>query len=99
MSASAPAGSDRKNKGAVSAVCIKATMNGVGARVVINQSAPTLCIHVPMFEATAANQSARNRGFDNGCHGDSVGLAFGLSEGVLVDNSCFPCSADRLLDM
>ena len=70
MSASAPAGSASRKVGAVSAVCISATMMGVGARVVISHSAPTLCIHVPTFEATAAIHSARKSGRRSGAHAE-----------------------------
>jgi hypothetical protein len=76
MSANAPAGNANKNSGAFSAVCISATIQGDGARVVINQSAPTLCIHVPMFDATLASQIARNKGLDSGCHADVGALSF-----------------------
>ena len=53
-------------------------MNGEGARVVINQSAPTLCIQVPIFEAIAASQIARNNELDSGCQADAGALGFGL---------------------
>ena len=79
MSASAPAGRDRRKSGAVSAVCMSATIQGVGASDVISQSAPTLCIQVPMFEATAASQSARNSGLDKGRQADADALALAWS--------------------
>ena len=47
-------------------------MNGEGARVVISQSAPTLCIQVPIFEAIAASQIARNNELDSGCQADAT---------------------------
>jgi len=59
-------------------------MNGVGASVVINQSAPTLCIQVPMLEATAASQRARNSGLDKGCHAEADALALAWSS--LIDD-------------
>src|ERR1044072_7430140 len=68
MSASAPAGGASRKGGAVSAVCISATMKGVGASVVISHSAPTLCIHVPTFDATAASHSARKSESRSGLH-------------------------------
>ena len=71
ISASAPAGSANKKSGALSAVCINATMKGVGAKFVINHSAPTFCIHVPTFEATDAIHKARNKGCDKGLHADT----------------------------
>src|SRR6266498_347750 len=41
-------------------------MNGERVSWVINQPAPTFCIHVPVYEITAANQSERNSGSRNG---------------------------------
>jgi hypothetical protein len=78
MSANAPAGSASINIGSVVAASTKATIMGDGASEVINHAAPTSCIHVPMFEATEAIQSARNRGCCKGLHAD-------LNDGLLID--------------
>src|ERR1051325_2694029 len=85
MSEGAPAGRDKRKRGAVSAVCMSATIPGVGASEVISQSAPTLCIQVPMFEATAASQRARNSGLVKGCQADTDALALALS--VFIDDA------------
>jgi len=49
---------------------MRPTIKGEGASVVINQSAPTLCIQVPTFDATDASHNARNNGCDNGVNAD-----------------------------
>ncbi len=60
-SAMAPAGNPTRNTGSVVAVCTSATINGLDTRVVISHDAPIVCIHVPMLEAMAAIQIARNK--------------------------------------
>jgi hypothetical protein len=45
--------------GYAAAVWIMATMNGVGAREIISQAAPTSCIHTPIIEKELAIQSIR----------------------------------------
>ena len=45
--------------GRLMAVCIRATSSGEGVSVVISQAAPTLCIQVPMLDATRAIQTER----------------------------------------
>src|SRR5689334_11900400 len=78
-SATAPAGSPIRNTGKVVAACTSATMVGLGAKEVISQAAPTFCIQVPMFEATAAIQRARKSGWRSGaqvdaCEGGSMSM-------------------------
>jgi hypothetical protein len=57
---------------------MSATIQGDGASVVISQSAPTLCIHVPMFEATDASQIARNNGLERGFQPEAEELTLDL---------------------
>ncbi len=45
--------------GRLVAVRIRATSSGEGVSVVISQAAPTLCIQVPMLDASRAIQTAR----------------------------------------
>ena len=66
MSANAPAGIPTRNTGKLVAVCIRATRNGEGERELINQTPPTFCIHVPMFDTRDAIHSARNTGYLSG---------------------------------
>ena len=80
-SATAPAGSPTRNTGKVVAACTSATMAGLGAKEVISQAAPTFCIQVPIFDATAATQRARKNGWCSGaqvdaCEGGSMFAAF-----------------------
>ena len=48
MSASAPAGSTTRNTGTAAAACTRPTISGEVVSWVINQPAPTFCIHVPV---------------------------------------------------
>jgi hypothetical protein len=74
MSASAPAGRARRKNGRLVAVCISATMMGDGANAVINHTAPTSCIQVPMFDAAAAIHNERKTGWRSGLHAEAVAL-------------------------
>ena len=76
MSASAPAGSARRKKGRLEAVCINATSRGDGASEVMSYAAPVSCIHVPMFDATEASQRERKNGCCSGGSGRSLGSCF-----------------------
>jgi hypothetical protein len=69
----APAGRLSRKIGIVLAVCINATMMGLGAREVISQAPATSCIHEPTLEKTAAIQSARKTGWRRGDHADVLG--------------------------
>ena len=51
MSASAPAGSPRRNTGRSVAVCTSATRVGEVVRSPMSHAAPTLCIIEPTFDA------------------------------------------------
>ncbi len=62
MSASAPAGKANRNTGRVVAVCTRATQVGEPDRLVINQPAPTSCIHVPTLDSTVASHNTVNTG-------------------------------------
>jgi hypothetical protein len=66
----APAGRLSRKIGNVLAVCINATMIGLGAREVMSQAPETSCIHEPIFEKTAAIQRARKTGCRRGDHAD-----------------------------
>ena len=48
MSASAPAGRITRNTGNAAAACTRPIINGFMVICVINQPAPTFCIHVPI---------------------------------------------------
>src|ERR1043165_7254377 len=90
MSASAPPGSASRKVGEFSAVCISATMMGVGASVVISHSAPTLCIHVPTFDDTAASHSARKSDRRKGLHGDGARLLMVFKRELIFPEFCCP---------
>jgi hypothetical protein len=62
----APAGKPTRKTGKLVAACTSATIVGLGASEVINQAAPTFCIHVPILDATDASQSARNNEWRSG---------------------------------
>lgn len=66
VSARAPPGSASRKAGKVVAAWMSATSRGESERLVISQPAPMFCIQVPMFETTAAIQSARKRGVASG---------------------------------
>src|ERR1041385_2884162 len=66
MSASAPAGSEKRNMGRVTAVSRSPTSAGEGVSVVISHPSPPSCIQVPMLETIEAIQSARKSGWLNG---------------------------------
>ncbi len=68
VSASAPAGRERRKNGRVVAVCTMATIKGDTVREVISHEAPTSCIHVPTRETTFVIQSSLNDRFDSGLH-------------------------------
>jgi hypothetical protein len=69
-SASAPAGILRRNMGRLVAVCIKATMMGVGASDVMSHAPATSRIHMPMLETTLAIQKALKTGSRSGFHAE-----------------------------
>jgi hypothetical protein len=72
MSANAPAGRARRKNGRLVAVCMSATMMGDGVNEVINHTAPTSCIQVPMFDTTAAIHSERKTGWRSGLHAEAL---------------------------
>jgi hypothetical protein len=59
MSASAPAGTARTQKGRFVAAWTRATAKGEAARSVMSHDAPTFCIHVPTLDASEAIQRER----------------------------------------
>ena len=69
-SARAPAGRITRNTGSVLAAVTKLTLSGDVVSWVISQPAPTFCIHVPVYEITAALHKERNSGSRNGAHGE-----------------------------
>src|SRR5215469_8680017 len=72
MSAKAPAGKITKNTGKLVAACTRLTISGDGVSPVIIQPAPTFCIHVPVYEMTAAIHSERNSGSRSGSRGEPL---------------------------
>src|SRR6201987_4383658 len=83
MSASAPAGTARKNIGTLVAACTAATTSGEAESVVINHAALTSFIHVPTFDTTVAIHSARNSGSASGANADGER---GAEEGMPESN-------------
>jgi hypothetical protein len=85
--------------GRLVAVCIRATSSGEGVSVVISQAAPTLCIQVPMLDATRAIQIERKTARWSGlqieapCSGWEPGLAASLCLFIYV----LPRSTQRRL--
>ena len=59
MSASAPPGKASRNVGRIVATCTRATINGIGAKLVIIQPAPVFWSHRPSEVTTLAPQSRR----------------------------------------
>src|SRR5436305_3721276 len=84
MSARAPAGSTATNTGIAEAACTRLTIRGESESCVMSQPAPTFCIHVPLYETTAAIQSDRKSGSDNGIHAESGRRVLGLATDVTV---------------
>src|SRR5213595_1373938 len=70
MSASAPAGSASSITGKLSAASTSATSDGDDESDVINQPAPTSCIHEPTFETMVAIHRLRKSVFWSGLHGE-----------------------------
>src|SRR5436190_11237740 len=70
MSASAPAGSASSITGRLSAASTRATSDGDDESEVINQPAPTSCIHEPTFETMVAIHRLRKSVFWSGLHGE-----------------------------
>src|ERR1700688_2844374 len=68
-SASAPAGSARKNDGRLVAACTSATSVVDVVKDVIIQEAPTFCSQVPTLDATVAIHSQRKSGLCSGLQG------------------------------
>src|ERR1700686_53915 len=69
MSASAPAGSASSISGKLSAASTSATIDGEDESEVINQPAPTSCIHVPTFDTMVAIHRLRNSAPCSGAQG------------------------------
>src|SRR6266498_1659731 len=71
MSASAPAGSASSITGKLSAASTSATIAGDDESDVVNQPAPTSCIHEPTFETMVAIHRLRKSVFWSGLHGEA----------------------------
>ncbi len=83
MSASAPAGSASSITGKLSAASTSATSEGDDESEVINQPAPTSCIHEPTFETMVAIHRLRKSAFWSGLQGeDSETEATAPAEGA-----------------
>jgi hypothetical protein len=63
-----PAGSAKTKNGSVDAVCVSATKRGPAPMDTMSQAAPTLCMNVPMSEATFAMSNCRKIGVLRGRH-------------------------------
>src|SRR5947209_13729326 len=87
MSANAPAGRITRNTGNMVAACTSPTIKGDIVSCVISQPAPTFCIHVPVYEMTAATHSERNSGSRNGSHGDPLTRPGRPGTGVLTESA------------
>jgi DEAD/DEAH box helicase len=90
-SASAPANSANISVGVRLAVCTSATTVGLACLSTRNHCAPTICIHVPMFDVKAAMKRPRNTPIRSGAHVDaavpagpapSVAIAARFSSGI-----------------
>src|SRR5262245_4702251 len=66
MSASAPAGSAKRNSGRLVAAATSETINGEESRLVISHAVAMLAIHPPMFVMRTAVQTIRNAGTVSG---------------------------------
>src|SRR4029077_6059349 len=69
MSRSPPAASGSSITGKLSAASTSATSDGEDESEVINQPAPTSCIHEPTFETIVAIHRLRKSAFWSGRHG------------------------------
>ncbi|MNT03726.1 hypothetical protein D3C72_1382740 [compost metagenome] len=83
MSASAPAGSARRNVGRLVAVWTSATITGEMDSVVIIQETPTLCMSVPAFEAKLAIHKVRNSPCRKGAQAGAADEVVGASMPML----------------
>src|ERR1044071_6911554 len=83
MPARPPAGNASSIIGMLSAASTRATSDGDDESDVINQPAPTSCIHVPTFETIVAIQRLRKSALRNGLHGD-VGVATAVVSAPLL---------------
>ena len=87
-SASAPATNARRKTGSVVAAWTRAIRIGEMVRDVISQVAPTSCIQVPTFDASAASHRARNSGCLRGSQTGAaarVGAAAGAAERTVCE--------------
>lgn len=69
--------------GRLAAVWINATISGDADSVVISHAAPTFCIHVPIFDTSAASHSHRKMRCVNGLQIEPVGLGASGSSGLI----------------
>ena len=78
MSARAPAGSAKRNRGRFDATCTSATITGSASSVVMSQPELELYIQLPMLAISVAVQMTENVLCRNGLHGEEtrfVGLS------------------------
>src|SRR5437868_936393 len=91
MSASAPAGRMTRKTGTVAAACTRLTISGDIVSCVISQPAPTFCIHVPVYEITAAIHSDRNKGSYKGAQAELARPGTGAGTVMLTDSAMLSC--------
>ena len=72
ISANAPAGIAKRKMGRLAADCTSAIHSGEGVSELINQAAPTDCIHAPTFEISVASHKDRKTASRSGAHGELV---------------------------
>src|ERR1700720_4101518 len=84
MSASAPAGSASSITGKLSAASTSATIDGEEESDVINQPAPTSCIHEPTLETIVAIHRLRNSAVCSGLHGERAAPALAAASFIPV---------------
>src|SRR5438046_10404002 len=88
MSARAPAGSASSISGRLSAASTSATIDGEDESDVINQPAPTSCIHVPALETIVAIHRLRNSAVCSGVQAPDTAWA-GAGACASVDGAVF----------
>src|SRR5450755_635872 len=99
MSPMDPAGKANTKNGRALAVCVRATYRGPAWREIISQAAPTLCINVPMSEATSATSRLRKIGPRRGRHrvGTSLESWPATLNGVLLLTGLFSNKVTRFV--
>ena len=80
------------------AVGTSAIRNGDAPRSPISHADPTLCINVPMLDASWAMNNARKTGYRSGAHGDWRGSTVAISASLINPQPYAPRRATTVVN-